>query len=136
MILEKHNRADSLWSQPRKTGEPASEHPYEALFLVRPSNEQEQRHLPSSLMIRVMITSTGEHTVVAMRLAANDTATWVKKVSFIAKRLRQYCLEPSYEASCEDVINMARVEWAPTPRKSEVIPSSRVILINPSRAFL
>ena len=44
---------------------------------------------PSSLLIRVLRTSTGEQVVVAMRLTAYDTATWVGKVPFMAKRLRQ-----------------------------------------------
>lgn len=47
------------------------------------------------LMIRFLMTSAGEQMVVATRPAANDMVTWVNRLSFIFKRVRQNCLKKS-----------------------------------------
>lgn len=91
---------------------------------------------PSALMILVLTTSTGLHTVVATNPAPMLAARCAVQSSCMPVFLISSVLRKSYDASCEAVISTARRLLGHTPRNSERGPSSRVMRIRPSRAFL
>lgn len=88
-----------------------------------------------ALMIRVLITSTGLHTVVATNPARKDAVKWVPTLSLMPTFSMQRRLKMSYEVNWEAVMRIARVELGQTPRKREVTPSVLIIWVRPWKAW-
>lgn len=80
-----------------------------------------------ALIIRVFITSTGLHVVVATNPAMNEAVKWVVRLSDIPPKSMQKRLKMSYVTSWEVVIRTARAEFGRTPRNKLVAPSERTI---------
>ena len=92
--------------------------------------------LSEALMTLVLITSTGEQMVVATKPARNEAVKCVVRLSSNDVCVKRARLKPSYDASCEAVMRTARIEFGQAPRHKARNPSSRVMRIRPSIAFL
>lgn len=92
--------------------------------------------LPPADMMRVLITSTGEQIVVATNPAASEEMKCVPMLSGMWKRWIMPCLNVSYEASCDEVINSARALLGQMPRVMDAGPSSLIMRNKPSNACL